>query len=153
MKDKLFKSLVQIANATGESMRQNLLHTLSMPASPNGILSKTGLTVTQNGEQIIIESHLPDYAIYVERGRGPGKMPPQGVLLPWMKLHGINDAAEFPIRRKIAKQGTKPHPFLTPLQQIVGKIKRECLKLAKENIREVIREDLKDIPTEVQGKM
>lgn len=153
MKDKLLLSLMQITNKTSESMRQNLLHTLSMPASQNGILSKLGLSVTTNGDTIVIQTHLPDYAIYVEKGRGPGKMPPQGVLVPWLKLHGIDEAAEFPIRKKIAKQGTKPHPFLNPLTQLVGKIKRECLKIAKGNIQEVLSEDLKTVPTEVYVKM
>lgn len=153
MKDRLLLSLMQITSKTSESMRQNLSHTLSAPASQNGILSKLGLSVTTNGENIVIQSNLPDYAIYVEKGRGPGKMPPQGVLVPWLKLHGIDEAAEFPIRRKIAKQGTKPHPFLNPLTKLVSKIKRECLKITKENIQEVLSEDLQTIPTEVNGKM
>lgn len=153
MNDKLLTSLTQIANQTSETMRQNLLHTLSMPASQNGILSKLGLSVTVNGDNIVIQSQLPDYAIYVEKGRGPGKMPPQGVLVPWLKLHGIDEAAEFPIRKKISKQGTKPHPFLSPLTQLVTKIKRECLKIVKENIKEVLSEDLKTVPTDINVKI
>lgn len=45
-------------------------------------------------------------------GRRPGRMPPKDVLLDWMKRHDIEAGAEFPIRRKIGREGTEGHHFL-----------------------------------------
>lgn len=48
----------------------------------------------------------------LEHGRRPGsRMPPPGVLLGWMARHGIPEEAEFPIRRKIARDGMNGQPF------------------------------------------
>ena len=54
------------------------------------------------------------YAPYIEFGRKPGKMPPPGVLLPWMKRHGIEPEAEFGIARAIASRGIAERPFMRP---------------------------------------
>lgn len=51
-----------------------------------------------------------EYAIYVDRGRGPGKMPPQGALLGW---GGVTEENEFVVRRAIGRRGIKPRPFVT----------------------------------------
>lgn len=57
------------------------------------------------GLQLVAGSNAP-YAEVVHEGRGEGKkMPPQGVLLPWMRRHDIPDQAEFAIRRKIGRDG------------------------------------------------
>lgn len=55
------------------------------------------------------------YALPVEVGRAPGaKMPPQGVLLEWMRRHGIPADREFVLRRSIARRGIRPQPYLEP---------------------------------------
>lgn len=54
------------------------------------------------------------YAAAVHDGRKAGKAwPPQGVLLGWMRRHGIPKEAEYVIRRKIGLQGIPGVPFLT----------------------------------------
>lgn len=54
------------------------------------------------------------YAAAVHNGRGAGKAwPPPGVLLGWMRRHGIPREAEFAIRRKIGMEGTTGVPFLS----------------------------------------
>lgn len=48
----------------------------------------------------------------LEFGRRPGsRMPPAGVLLPWMARHGIPESAEFVIRRAIGRNGLQGQPF------------------------------------------
>lgn len=48
----------------------------------------------------------------LEHGRRPGsRMPPPGALLGWLSRHGIPESAEFPIRRKIARDGMSGQPF------------------------------------------
>lgn len=55
------------------------------------------------------------YARVVEDGRTAGAaMPPSGVLLQWMRRHGIDAEQEYLIRRAIGRKGTKPQPYLRP---------------------------------------
>jgi phage gpG-like protein len=52
------------------------------------------------------------YARSQEFGHPAGKMPPQGVLLGWMRRHGIDESLEFVIRRKIGRSGYPAKPFM-----------------------------------------
>jgi hypothetical protein len=55
-----------------------------------------------------VGSSLPEaQANAVENGRAPGKMPPSAPIRAWMQVRGIDARAEWPIRKKIAEQGTK----------------------------------------------
>ncbi len=52
------------------------------------------------------------YARYVERGRRPGKMPPDTQpIRRWARMAGMST---WWLRRTIAKYGTQPHPFIRP---------------------------------------
>lgn len=53
------------------------------------------------------------YARTVEEGRTPGRMPPQGALIGWMRRHGIDVKAEFVIRRAVNRR-KRPQPYLKP---------------------------------------
>jgi Bacteriophage HK97-gp10, putative tail-component len=72
-------------------------------------------------------TNLP-YAAPVEEGRRAGApMPPAGVLLGWMRRHGIPAAAEFPLRRAIGRRGIPAKPYLKPaLAQVRAPFRREC---------------------------
>lgn len=69
------------------------------------------IVVQQRGMTATVAARSP-YAIAVERGRGPGRMPPAGSLLGWMAARGIPGGAEYLIRRAIFRRGTKPQPFM-----------------------------------------
>lgn len=80
------------------------------------------------------------YAYFVEFGRRSGKMPPIKMLMEWARKKLRLDEKEaksagFLIARKIAKQGTKPHPFFGPA---VEKNK----KAIEDAVAQSIREDL-----------
>ena len=52
-------------------------------------------------------------AVTMEFGRAPGQpMPPSGVLLNWMRRHGIPEKAEFVLRRSIGKKGIKGFHYM-----------------------------------------
>lgn len=60
------------------------------------------------------------YDVVIEGGRRPGsRMPPPGVLLPWMARQGIPDEAEYPIRKAIGEKGlqSQPFPYITPAKE------------------------------------
>jgi len=60
------------------------------------------------------------YALYVEFGRRAGRMPPPDNLAAWAyKKHHLKDwkvanSLGWAIARRIAAQGTQPHPFFVP---------------------------------------
>jgi len=54
------------------------------------------------------------YASVMEHGRRPGaKMPPSGVLLGWMRRHGIPQEMEFVLRRSIGRKGITARKFFS----------------------------------------
>mgnify|MGYP000270826820 CR=1 FL=1 len=56
-----------------------------------------------------------DYFRYIDKGRRPGsKMPPVEPIVKWLKLRGIDEKLQFPIRRKIAERGIKALNILAP---------------------------------------
>jgi hypothetical protein len=66
-----------------------------------------------------------------EFDRPPGKMPPRGALLDWMRRHGIDPENEFVIRRKIGTVGSPGKPYLRPaLEKNRDQIRRELGTLA-----------------------
>jgi hypothetical protein len=59
------------------------------------------------------------YAFFVEYGRRAGKMPPPDMLIQWCRkklrlTEKIARARGWAMARKIAKKGTRPHPFFGP---------------------------------------
>ena len=80
------------------------------------------------------------YARPVEEGRRPGApMPPRGVLLEWMRRHDIPAAAEFLVRRSIARKGIKARPYLIPaLERNEEGIRREFALAADKAAAEVL---------------
>lgn len=91
----------------------------------------TGLLRQSGKVQKVDEEHLDvgffdsrniksGYAHFVEYGRRAGKMPPPDELAQWAyKKHQLHDrkAAErvgWALAIRIAREGTKPHPFFVP---------------------------------------
>lgn len=67
------------------------------------------------------------YAEPVEYGRRAGApMPPSGAVLGWMRRHGIDQSAEYVIRRAISRKGIRPRPYLKPAYDV------NRLKIARE---------------------
>lgn len=71
---------------------------------------KDNIRVVVNGSDM--ELIMPDYGIFVEFGRRPGKQPPLNVIYNWCESKRIPTSAAFPIARKIGKEGLPAHPFL-----------------------------------------
>lgn len=64
-------------------------------------------------KQAEIDLYGAKWIEYINDGRpAGGKMPPQGVLVDWLRARGIALAAEFPIRMAIAENGILPTPVI-----------------------------------------
>lgn len=79
----------------------------------------------------------------MELGRRPGaKMPPKGVLLGWLLRRGIDAKAEYPIRRKIGRDGIKGdhnlertvRKLVVPLGQALAQIGPRVVRKALEGL-------------------
>ena len=82
------------------------------------------------------------YAAYVEYGRRAGKFPPIDEMAAWAykKFH-LKDwvlarSAGFLIARKIATNGSEPHPFFNPA---VKKNQNKIVKAVRDAVRKITR--------------
>jgi Bacteriophage HK97-gp10, putative tail-component len=71
------------------------------------------------------------YGRVVEEGRRAGAaMPPSGVLLGWMRRHGVDASAEFVVRRAIGRRGIPARPYLSrALKDLEPQIRREFARV------------------------
>lgn len=140
------ESLERTINVLGEKATKGMQSLLSKqllpPINSTGIISHTGILVVRSGNIITISTDFPDYAAYVEHGRKPGKMPPEQPITDWVKRHNIAPDAVFPIRRKIAKEGTKPKPFTEPLRRMVEMVTKTCLSWGVKYVEEQTLQDM-----------
>ena len=71
---------------------------------------------------------------FIESGRRKGaKMPPSGVLLPWMRSKGISEDKEFVIRRSISIKGIKPTNIISGALKSNARERRDLLAKAVAN--------------------
>ena len=84
------------------------------------------------------DSSRGGYAFFVENGRRAGKMPPVDELAQWFKKkHRIGNAKEalaraWGLAKRIAREGTRPHPFFKP-----------ALEACKKDVEEILKEAIK----------
>lgn len=119
-----FTNTLNTLQAWGDKIRQAYREkNIQAGYDPMRPLQNIGFTVSNSGDTFEITFQLPDYWKYAENGRGPGKMPPAGSLLEWMKFkhilpHPITlsngrtvlpsmNSLEYVIRRKIGRDGTQ----------------------------------------------
>ena len=132
--EDIIKLIEKWAVETSEDMGQILKN---HGKKNSDIIRKLKLKVSSDSYGISVESNLPDYAIYVDKGRGPGKQPPLRNIIEWCKSKGINKKYAFPIARNIGQRGLPPTNFMEPLRDFKELID-ELQEMTKENIKENI---------------
>lgn len=109
-----------------------------------GLLRQSGKVQKVDDENLDVgffdsQNKQSGYAYFVEYGRRAGKMPPPDELAQWAyKKYQLHDrkaarAAGWAMAVKIAKEGTKPHPFFQP-----------ALEKNKSKIISAIRDSIND---------
>ena len=119
-----FTNTLNILNEYGQKIK-DLYREKNIEAGydPAAELQNISFNVESDRGNFAIVFTLPDYWYYAEHGRGPGKMPPKGSLMQWMKFKQIlpspltlsngktvlpsMESLEFLIRRKIGEHGTE----------------------------------------------
>lgn len=145
----------QLCKKASEGMRKLLTKSLHKPQDPNGILSHLDLNIKYTDNGIIIETDFPDYAYYVEHGRGPGKQPPAQNLYEWCYKHMQGPTEKgaktfsFLLARKIGREGTKPQPFLLPLQRMIELLSRTMEVSIAKDIENDIEKDVQKLNKDI----
>lgn len=156
MEIKALKNTIDaLCRKATEGMRRLLSRSLIPPIDPSGIMSHLELKRTVTNDSIIIETDFPDYAYYVEHGRGPGKQPPAQNLYEWCYKHMQGPTEKgaktfsFLLARKIGREGTKPQPFLLPLQRMIELLSRTMEVSIAKDIENDIEKDIQQINKDI----
>lgn len=101
---------------------------------------ETRVITTEDAIRVI----MPDYAVYVDKGRKAGKMPPVKAIMKWMRDKGIRSKSgirtidiAYVIARSIGERGIKPRPFIEAFTD-------ELTVLVMKNVSREIDNALKD---------
>lgn len=102
----------------------------------------TYFKVTTKGNNFSVETKLPDYAIYVDKGRRPGKRPPLRAIVQWMKEKKINKPIGFAyyVQKKIGEEGIPATNFTRPMKDLnalIVEMKKEFSKIVLEEVKEI----------------
>lgn len=125
LRDAILNTIQALTKKATIGMTSIMRKSFASPINPNGIITKTGFNITERGDIITVSTEFPDYAYWANRGRGPGKMPPDAPIRDWVKRHNIAEDAVFPIRRRMAEEGSKrfrdnnPVNFTEPLRRML----------------------------------
>lgn len=137
--EAIFKSLSAMASKVTSQMRKQIQASVIPPVNPNGIITKTDITVTMvTPEKVNLHTNLPDYAWFANYGREPGRMPPWGEgtsLYQWARRHPYTDpntgkpvsaeSSSYLLARKIGLKGTKhDYGIVITLQRMIHLIEK-----------------------------
>jgi len=112
------------------------------------IINKINLEVVQTKNTLTIRNKntFPDYTIFVDKGRSPGKQPPLLAIQQWCTRKSIDTRFAFPIARKIGREGLPATNFLDPLRKFCSKIipslGGKYRKYIKDNIMKGFKENV-----------
>lgn len=110
-----------------------------------GNLAQSGRVIARDGSVDVgffdTTNANSGYAMYVEYGRRAGRFPPLDVIVQWArkKLRLDDKAARtvgFLTARKIALEGSRPHPFFRPA---IEKNRRSILNAVEDAIRQATK--------------
>lgn len=111
----VYNSIVKMSSKVSTGMKSVLSKGLAKPIDINGIISKTNIKIETNGSVISLSTQYPYYAYFTKYGRGKGLMPPDAPIRNWCSKHGVPLEAVYPIRKKMAEEGSKRHRENNPL--------------------------------------
>ena len=154
LRDAIIKTITALTKKATIGMTSIMSKSFASPINPNGIITKTGFNITESGDIITVSTEFPDYAYWANRGRGTGKMPPDAPIRDWVKRHNIAEDAVFPIRKKMAEEGSKrfrdndPVNFTEPLRRMLELMNKTLRVVSVEYIEHQLYPWAKELESE-----
>ena len=138
MENALQSNILKLIVEWKTKTERNMLSILKQKKKGDSRIAKQlKLTVNVKGDQITVTNELPDYAIFVDQGRKPGKQPPIKSIQEWCKRKGIIKEAAYPIARNVGLHGIKPTNFLNPMRKFDDLIKELQSEMVKSTTKEI----------------
>lgn len=106
MENAEFGRVKDILQKYGEDVVAEMIAILDSKGSIN-LQKSMEVEVLEDMKFIQLTISMNHYAPFTDTGRGPGVMPPKAAIEKWAAERGIPERAVYPIRKKIAEQGTK----------------------------------------------
>ena len=145
---ELIEKLVEVWKATIDN-------TTPYPPVAEGDLRNIEADYTLAGERFSIIFYLPEYWMWIENGRPPGKQPPPNVIERWIEVkhlvpnsstHKIPNTKQlaYLIGRKIGKEGYEGRHLLQRTREapetdtIIQQIKEVLISKIKRELNEVL---------------
>ncbi len=104
------------------------------------IFASLRVNVEESSGTITVSTDLPSYAVFVDKGRRPGKQPPLDAIIDWCKRKNIDQKAAFPIARNIGKNGIPATNFMDPMRLLSKLIAQQASTVVANDIRTMIQE-------------
>lgn len=139
LENKLYQTLSRWAKLKEGEMKSILARN---KMGRSNIYKQIKLKILRKNGSFEVTTQLPMYAIYVDKGRRPGKQPPLNIIKAWCKRKVISQGAAFPIARKIGKKGLPATNFMDPLRQLkelINELKNKTIEASIQEIRENIK--------------
>ena len=145
-----------LMDRTGELITDKMIDTLISNGSlATGQLAR-GIayqTVEKEGE-ITTQITIPQYGIYVDKGRKPGaKMPPVQPIIEWVRVKRIKtpqittEQMGWAIAKSIAKKGIRPKPFIqNSIDFVLANFTEELTQAGAEDINNIVIAEFKKVP-------
>lgn len=124
---------------------------------PNGELMKFTWVTEYNGNLFQLFFNLPNYFLFSEYGRRPGKFPPPDEILKWIQFKRIvpsSHSGKIPttnqlvylISRKIALKGTQgKHLLQQTIDATYDTLVDRLVEVIADNIENELEKDIKEI--------
>jgi len=125
---------------------------------PNGELMKFTWVTEYNGNLFELYFNLPDYFLFSENGRRPGKFPPPDAILKWIQFKRIvprpgrngkvpsTQQLVYLISRKIALQGTEgKHLLQQTIDETYDNLVDRLVEAIADKIENELEKDIEEI--------
>jgi hypothetical protein len=125
---------------------------------PNGELMKFTWVTEYNGNLFELYFNLPDYYIFAENGRRPGKFPPPDAILKWIQFKRLvprpgrdgkvpsTNQLVYLISRKIALHGTEgKHLLQQTIDETYDNLVDRLVEAITNQIENELEKDIEEI--------
>jgi hypothetical protein len=136
------KQLKHLVSKVQADMEDNLTHS---GKGNSNLIKNLDIVIKETDDGYQIQDKLPDYAIFVDKGRKAGKQPPISSIEEWCKRKSIPKSASFAIARNIGKNGIPATNFMKTLRKLSDIIVDKGGKYIAEDLIIIFNKEIEEI--------